>query len=60
MTTLYPRRVPVKWRPRRPESVKRADAHVLLDRAKAGHDISAEEIAEALRLTGDNEQTEPA
>lgn len=32
---------------------ERAAAHRLLDRAKAGEKVSAREIAEALRITGD-------
>lgn len=32
---------------------ERAAAHRLLDRAKAGEKVSAREIAEALRTTGD-------
>lgn len=34
---------------------ERAAAHRLLDRAKAGEKVSAREIAEALRTTGDLE-----
>lgn len=31
----------------------KAEAHAVLDRARAGHDVSAEEIDAALRATGD-------
>lgn len=49
--TLFPRR-PKGKRPLAAVA-ERARAHILLDRAQAGHDIPGEDIVWALRVTGD-------
>lgn len=49
--TLFPRR-PKGKRPLA-EAIERARAHIILDRAQAGHDIDGRDIVWALRVTGD-------
>lgn len=49
--TLFPRRQKGKRPPA--AAAERARAHILLDRAQAGHDIPREDIVWALRVTGD-------
>jgi len=55
MTNVKPTLFPRRTRGKRPlaEQIARARAHVILDRAQAGHDIPGEDIAWALRTTGD-------
>ena len=48
---LFPRRPKGKRPPA--AAAERARAHILLDRAEAGHDIPSEDIVWALRVTGD-------
>lgn len=48
---LFPRRPKGKRPPA--AAAERARAHILLDRAQAGHDIPREDIVWALRVTGD-------
>lgn len=53
MTTLFPRRTRTKHAQHAPEVRLRAVAHQILDRARAGHEVSAADIRWALRVTGD-------
>lgn len=52
--SLYPRRTYAESTKRIPDELRRkAEAHQILDRARAGHPVTAEEIDRALRITGD-------
>lgn len=55
MSQLFSRRTQTKRAKFSATAHCRAFAHQLLDRARAGHDISAADIRWALRITGDLE-----